>query len=138
MSEDEWRRFVAEGTRTAKLATVRPDGRPHVAPVWFVLDGGDVLFLTGTATVKGRNIRHDRRVALVVDDERPPYSFALVEGEASLSEDLEEMRDWSTRIAGRYMGEDKAEEYGLRNAVPGEALVRLSPTSVTAVADMAE
>ena len=59
MTSDERRAFLLTGTRTGKLATVRPDGRPHVAPVWFVLDGvtekGDVVvFTTGADTVKGR------------------------------------------------------------------------------------
>ncbi|MGH9102100.1 MAG: PPOX class F420-dependent oxidoreductase [Acidimicrobiales bacterium] len=138
MGGQEWRRFVSEGTRTAKMASVRPDGRPHVAPVWFLLDGDDVVFMTGAGTVKGRDLRNDPRVALVVDDERPPYSFALVEGEATISEDMEVMAGWSTRIAARYMGEERAQEYGMRNAAPGELLVRVTPTRVTAVADMAD
>ena len=138
MSDDERRGFLGHGTRTGKLATVRDDGRPHVAPVWFVPDGDDLLFMTGADTVKGRNLRRDGRAALVVDDERPPYSFVLVEGPVGLSDDLAAMRTWSTRIAARYMGADKAEEYGERNAAPGELLVRLRPDHVTAVAGLAE
>ena len=63
MTEDEWRAFLlAEPPRTAKLATVRRDGRPHVVPVWFDLDGREVVFSTCAATVKGRAIRRDGRV----------------------------------------------------------------------------
>ena len=47
MDDAEWRAFVSEGTRTGKLATVRADGRPHVVPIWFVLDGDDLVFTTG-------------------------------------------------------------------------------------------
>lgn len=137
MSTQEWHEFVLAGTRTIKLATVRADGRPHVAPVWFLLDGEDVVFLTGADTVKGRDIRRDQRVALVVDDERPPYSFVLIEGLAAVSEDLEDMTRWSIRIAARYMGAERAEEYGRRNATPGELLVRVVANRVTAVAEMA-
>lgn len=138
MSEDERRAFLLWGTRTAKVASVREDGRPHVAPVWFVLDGNDIIFLTGSGTVKGRDIRRDGRLALLVDDDRPPYSFALMEGSARVSEDLGEMREWSVQIAARYMGHDRAEEVGERNAVPGELLVRVAPSRVTAMADMAD
>lgn len=138
MGDDERRAFLGQSTRTGKLATVRDDGRPHVAPVWFVVDGDDLLFMTGADTVKGRNLRRDGRAALVVDDEHPPYSFVLVEGPVELSDDLAGMRVWSTRIAARYMGSDQAEEYGERNAAPGELLVRLRPDHVTAVADMAD
>jgi pyridoxine/pyridoxamine 5'-phosphate oxidase len=61
------------GRRTeaiAKLATVRPDGRPHVAPVWFDLDGNDLVFSTGERSVKGRNLIADRRLSICVDDEQ--------------------------------------------------------------------
>ncbi|EDY43308.2 pyridoxamine 5-phosphate oxidase, FMN-binding protein, partial [Streptomyces sp. SPB074] len=80
MTDEEWRAFVSEGTRTAKLATVRADGSPHIAPIWFVLDGSDLVFNTGERTVKGRNLARDGRVALCVDDERPPFSFVTIEG----------------------------------------------------------
>lgn len=49
MTGDEYRDFLVEGTRTAKLATSRPDGSPHVVPVWFVMDGEDLIFTTGRA-----------------------------------------------------------------------------------------
>ena len=46
MTHDEWRTFVQAGTRTGKLAVARKDGAPHVVPIWFVLDGDDVIFTT--------------------------------------------------------------------------------------------
>src|SRR5215218_4718625 len=94
MTQDETRAFLLEGTRTAALATVRPDGRPHVAPVWFTLDGDDLLFNTGENTVKGANLQRDGRVALMVDDEEPPFAFVSIEGDVSLSDDLDTMRYW--------------------------------------------
>jgi PPOX class probable F420-dependent enzyme len=127
MSEQEWRTFVSHGTRTGKLATVRTDGRPHVTPVWFVLDDQGRLVLTTAATsLKGRAMSRDSRVCLCVDEEQPPYAFVMVEGEAQVSEDLDEMLIWATRLGGRYMGADRADEYGRRNAVPGELLVRIT------------
>ncbi|MFR9725480.1 PPOX class F420-dependent oxidoreductase [Streptomyces sp. MS19] len=138
MTDSEWRAFLSGGTRTGKLSTVRADGSPHIAPVWFALDGGDLLFTTGKDTVKGRNLLRDGRVALCVDDERPPFGFVLVHGTAEVSEDLPEMLLWATRIAARYMGQEKAEEYGARNAVPGELLVRVRPDKVVALADVAD
>ncbi|MER7815364.1 PPOX class F420-dependent oxidoreductase [Streptomyces sp. NPDC096153] len=138
MSQDEWRAFVSQGTRTAKLSTVRADGSPHIAPVWFLLDGDDLLFTTGKETVKGRNLARDGRVALCVDDDRPPFSFVVVQGRAEISEDPEPLRHWATRIAARYMGEDRAEEFGARNGVPGELLVRVRVEKVQAMADVAD
>ena len=133
MTRDEWRAFLSSGTRTAKLATVRPDGRPHVAPVWFELDAEELVFTTGKDSVKGRNIRSKPRVMLSVDDERPPFAFVLIEGSAVPSEPSPAgLLPWTTRIAKRYMGAGQADAYGKRNAVEGELLIRVSLTRVIA------
>jgi PPOX class probable F420-dependent enzyme len=137
MTADETRAFLEAGTRTAKLATVRRDGRAHVVPVWFVLDRDDVVFTTGQDSLKGRALRRDPRVALCVDDERPLYTYVSINGRASLSTDLDELRRLATRIGGRYMGADRAEEFGRRNAVAGELLVRVQPVDIIARADVA-
>ncbi|MEW2286782.1 PPOX class F420-dependent oxidoreductase [Streptomyces sp. NPDC047841] len=137
MTDEEWRAFVLDGTRTGKLSTVRADGSPHVAPIWFLLDGDELVFNTGKNTAKGRNLARDGRVALCVDDDRPPFHFVVLNGRARLSEDLAEVRLWATRIAARYMGEDRAEEYGARNGVPGELLVRVTIDKVLAMRDVA-
>jgi PPOX class probable F420-dependent enzyme len=125
------RSFLAEGTRTAKVATVRKDGSPHVTPVWFVLDGDDLVFTTGCEDVKAHNLRRNPRIAVAVDDQLLPYSHVRITGEAEISDDLDEMLEWTTRIGARYMGEDRAEEFGRRDAVAGEVLVRVRPTRVT-------
>lgn len=126
----ECRAFLLSGTRTGKLATVRADGRPHVAPIWFVLDGDTIIFTTGRNTVKGVNMRRDARICLCVDDETPPFAYVQIEGTVHLSEESHELLEWATRIAGRYMGADLAESYGKRNGVPGEMLVRVTPAKV--------
>ncbi len=138
MTDQERRDFLSHGTRTAKLATVRPDGRAHIAPVWFVLDGDVLVLTTGANTVKGRAIRRDPRVSLLVDDETPPFAHVLIEGTAEVSEDLDDMLDWATRIGSRYMGAEQAEAFGRRNAVPGELLVRVTPTKMLARAGIAD
>ncbi len=138
MTEAQWREFVSAGTRTGKLSTVRADGAPHIAPVWFLLDGDDVVFNTGKETVKGRNLARDGRCAICVDDERPPFSFAVLQGRAEISEELSQVRDWATRIAARYIGPDRAEEFGARNGVPGELLVRMRIDKVVALGDLAD
>ena len=142
MSDKEIRRFLSSGTRTGKLATVRPDGSPHVVPIWFVVDdsGPDwsLVFNTGRDTVKGRALRNDARVSICVDDEEPPFAYVRIDGEADLSDDVDEMLPWSTRIAARYMGPDQADAYGRRNAVDGELLVRVKPTKVVALSGIAD
>lgn len=138
MTDDQWRAFVSHGTRTGKLSTVRADGSPHIAPIWFLLDGDDLVFNTGKETVKGRNLARDGRVAMCVDDDQPPFAFVVLQGRAELSEDIDQLQHWAARIAARYMGEDRAEEFGKRNGVPGELLVRVPIGKVLAYAGVSD
>ena len=103
-----------------------------------MLDGDDLVVMTGARTVKGRNLRRDPRATIYVDDETPPFAYVRVDGDALISEGVGEMLGWSTRIARRDMGDDLAERYGRRNAVPGELLVRLRPSRVAAATGVAD
>ncbi|MCA9971659.1 MAG: PPOX class F420-dependent oxidoreductase [Anaerolineales bacterium] len=136
MSPEECKAFLMAAPRTAKLATVRADGRPHVAPIWFWLDGDTLLFTTWHESVKARNMRREPRVSLCVDDEQPPFSFVLVDGEASFDDDADALRHWATRIGGRYMGADQADAFGRRNSVAGELLVRVAITKLLGQTDV--
>lgn len=129
--------FLSAGTRTGKLGYLAADGRPLVAPVWFLVEDGQLVFNTGSATAKGRALLRDPRVVLVVDDDKPPFSFVQVQGIASISADDPDLLGTATRIAARYMGQDRAEEFGRRNGVPGELVVRITPTKVIAAFDVA-
>jgi PPOX class probable F420-dependent enzyme len=137
MTPSEIHGFLVAGTRTAKVATVMKDGRPHVMPVWFVLDGEQVVFTTNAQSLKGRRLRQDPRVALVVDEEVPPYAFVHIRGTVTISEDLGELLRFATEIGARYMGTDRAEEFGRRNAVPGELLIRVTAERMIAETDVA-
>lgn len=122
--------FLSEGTRTGMLGYLASDGRPLVAPVWFVVDDGQLAFNTGKNTAKGRALARDPRVVMCVDDPHPPYSFVQIQGVASISEEPGDLLSIATRTGGRYMGADRAEEFGRRNGVPGELVVRIRPTKV--------
>ncbi|HWD50840.1 MAG TPA: PPOX class F420-dependent oxidoreductase [Acidimicrobiales bacterium] len=148
MSQDEVLAFLqSDPPHTAVVSTVRADGRPHVAPVWFALDTstagadnplGDIVFNTGEDTVKGRTLRRDPRVALCIQDERPPHAFLTIDGVATLSEEPDELFRWASLLGGRYLGADRAEELGRRNGVPGELLVRVRPRQVVGLAELAD
>lgn len=139
LTPEETRAFLSEGTRTGKLAIVTRAGAPMVVPIWFVVDEDDALvFNTGSETTKGRAILRDPRVSICVDDDRPPFAFVRVDGLAEVSDDVAAMRPWATAIARRYMGDALAEQYGNRNAVAGELLVRVRPTKVVALAGIAD
>jgi PPOX class probable F420-dependent enzyme len=137
MTDEQRRAFLRDPVRPAVVATTRADGRPHAAPVWYDLDGDDIVFTTGADTVKGRNLGRDARVAVCVQDDRPPFSFVTIDGTAQLVDDLEEVRRWATRIGGRYMGAQRAAEYGARNGVPGELVVRVRPVRAVSARDVA-
>jgi PPOX class probable F420-dependent enzyme len=117
---------------------VAADGRPLIAPVWFVVADGQLVFTTGRDTPKGRAIVRDPRVVICVDDPHPPYSFVQVQGVAVVSEDPEDVLDFATRTGARYMGTARADEFGRRNAVPGELVVRVRPTKVNSGFDIAD
>ena len=136
LSDPEVRNFLAHGTRTGKLAFLAADGRPLVAPVWFVVEGDALVFNTGRETAKGRALARDPRASLCVDEEQSPYAFVQVQGEAELSEDPGELVRTATAIAARYMGAERAGEFGQRNGVPGELVVRLRPVRVLADFDI--
>lgn len=140
MDTAEWVAFANHGTRTGKLATVRRDGAPHVAPVWFVVteDGTEILFNTGSDTLKGRALARDPRFSLCVDDDTPPFSFVAIQAEATLVDCDESTLPWAVAFASRYMGEDLGARYGARNNVPGEYLVRGRITKVVALAEIAD
>ena len=142
MSREQWWAFASSGTRTGKIAVVRANGAPHVVPIWFVLDSDGehdhVVFTIPGDSVKARILQRDPRFSMCVDDENPPFSFVTINGEATFSEDLDEMVVWSTKLGGRYMGADVAEAFGKRNAVPGELLVRGRITKVTALGGIAD
>lgn len=134
--DDQARAFLSEGTRTGKLTYLAADGRPLVAPIWFVVEGNELVLNTGKATAKGRALQRDPRVSLCVDLEQMPYAFVQVQAVATISEDPAELLRTATAVATRYIGPDKAERFGRRNAVPGELVVRLQPTKIVAVYDM--
>jgi PPOX class probable F420-dependent enzyme len=136
LSDPQVRQFLAHGTRTGKLSYLAASGRPLVTPVWFVVEGDSLVFNTGKETAKGRALARDPRASLCVDLEEPPYAFVQVQGDAELSEDPAELLRTATAIAARYVGAERAEEFGRRNGVPGELVVRLRPVKVVAVFDM--
>lgn len=136
INDPKVRAFLQAGTRTGKLSYLAGDGRPLVAPVWFVLEGDRLVFNTNKDTAKGRSLARDPRVSLCVDLDEPPYAFVQVQGEAELSEDPADLVRTATSIAARYMGAGLAEQFGRRNGVPGELVVRLRPTKVVANFDV--
>ncbi|EWM16051.1 PPOX class F420-dependent oxidoreductase [Kutzneria sp. 744] len=124
--------FLSEGTRTAVLVTLRASGRPHAVPIWYALDGEDVVMFTGADSVKGKAMRANPQVSVVVDDDQPPYAFVSVEGTAELSDDPAELRRCATLIAERYLPAEQAAQFVEYSARAGNILVRVKANHVIA------
>ena len=141
MRRMEWAeasQFLLTGARTANVATVGADGQPHVVPVWFTLDDGDLVFSTSSASVKGRNLKREPRVALSVDEQAPPFAFVSIRGAAQLQSRPDDLLAWTTRIAERYLEPERASDVGTSNAQIDDLLVRVRIVSFTAMADLVE
>ncbi|TDD64950.1 PPOX class F420-dependent oxidoreductase [Jiangella aurantiaca] len=132
MTENEWRSFATAGTKLAHIALVRPDGRPHVTPVCFILDGDEFAFALSPGSVKGKSLARDTRIALCLSDERQPYSFVTIEGEAQVSSDVDQIKHVAAGIANRYYPSQPAEELAESFVQAGFTAVRISITNVVA------
>ncbi|MGJ3238060.1 MAG: PPOX class F420-dependent oxidoreductase [Anaerolineae bacterium] len=133
MTPAEITAFLMDTMRTGKVATVRADGRPHLAPIWYIYEEGKLYFNTWHESVKGQNITRDGRISICVDEEQPPFAFVIIEGSAEVVPVTPAERlTWSTRLARRYMGDDLAEQYGQRNGVEGELLICVTPDKIIA------
>jgi PPOX class probable F420-dependent enzyme len=107
----------------AQLATLMPDGSPHVSPVWFEYDGKEIIVNSAKGRVKDRNVRRDPRVGIDIVDPDNPYRHLSIRGrvvditETGADEHID-------KLAKKYMGLDK---YPKRQ--PGEVRViyRIEP-----------
>jgi PPOX class probable F420-dependent enzyme len=129
---------ISSGQRTGKLATVRRDGRPHVTPVWFVVEGNALVLMTHETSLKGKSLQRDPRAMVSVDEEEFPYAFVLVEGVAEVERPpAVELLRWSRRIAERYVPRGYVDATASRNATDGELLIRVPMEKVTGMRDVA-
>ena len=142
MTLNEVYSFLNNGTMTGKISTANHRGKPHVVPVWFVVDENPpqevnnivIIFTTHSKSLKARHLLSNPQVCVCVDDQTPPYSFVVINGIAEIDKapNQEDLLKCTTRIAERYMGKENAERFGKRNAVPGEFIIRIRPTKIIA------
>ena len=125
------------GTYTAKLGTINKDGSPHITPIWFILDENDhIIFTTYFKSLKAKNLVRNPKVSICVDDQLPPFSFVIVNGIAKIMTNSKDLLIWTTKIAERYMGKELSLDYGKRNAVEGELIIRVIPTKINGQKDI--
>lgn len=117
------------GPNLARLAYVGVSGRPHVVPIWFAHDHGDILMVTGPKAAKLPGIEKNPAVALTIDSSTPPYKVLLVDGDATL-EPVEGMAPEYRAIVERYLG--VAAEAYLQQLLPRvkrQVRIRVTPRS---------
>ena len=93
----------------AHLVSIRADGRPHVAPVWYAREGGRVWVMTGSGTAKARNIANNPAVSLSIAAPGRPYWYIVVEGEATLT--THNLESIVPNICTRYDGPIRGAEF---------------------------
>ncbi|MFQ5552570.1 MAG: PPOX class F420-dependent oxidoreductase [Thermoplasmata archaeon] len=109
----------------AHLATLLPDGSPHVTPMWIGTEDDLLTMNTAVGRVKYYNIRRDPRVAVSVHDQRDPYEKVIVRGRV-----LEMTEDGAVphihQLARKYLGRDLPLARGEKRVV-----IRIEPLRVT-------
>ncbi len=100
-------RSFLEAPRFGVLATINPDGTPHQSVVWYELQGDEILFNTRRGRKKDRNLVHDNRCSLCVED---GYRYVTVSGPCTLIDDQAIAQPDIERLATRYDGPESAAE----------------------------
>ncbi len=93
----------------AALSTVRPNGRPHIASVWYEYDGTEFVISTLRSAQKLRNVARKGFAALCIATKQLPYRQVLVEGTARVGSPVDNV--WRERVATRYLGESAGRAY---------------------------
>lgn len=128
-----------EGVHIARVATVRPDGRPHVAPIWFLWDGDYLYFETEDHTVKARNLRKNRNLAITIDISAGGLrlKYVILEGRAELIEDLVKVKKITRSIFQRYVGREGLETPSIMEMLAAANLVvALKPDRMISLDDI--
>lgn len=113
----------------ASLATVMPDGRPQVTPVWCDFDGSDVIVNSAKGRRKDLNMRADPRVSLAIIDPDNPYRYLEVRGHVvEITEDGADAH--IDKMAKKYLGVD---EYPYRQPTEVRVLYKIQPEHVSSM-----
>ena len=117
---------ILDAPEFATLATIQPDGQPHLSVVWVARDGDDLLISTVAGRRKHLNLVRDPRATVLVYPKANPYSYVEVRGTVTLTE--EGGRALIDRLNVEYTGGDRyTGDDGSENV---RVVVRLTPTKV--------
>jgi len=114
----------------AHLATVMPDGKPQVTPIWVDYDGSHVVFNTAEGRQKDKNLQRDARVALSILDPDNPYRYLEVRGHIVQRTQIGADQHIDS-LAKKYLGQDK---YPFRRPNEVRVIYKIQPEHVTSMA----
>ena len=103
MSPGEVQAFLEEG-RTLLVASLHCDGRPHLVPMWYVVEDGKVAFRSFTRSQKIVNLQRDPRVSVLVEtgEAYAELRGVMVEGLARLVDDPAYVLALYGKLAAKY------------------------------------
>lgn len=127
-TDEETRRFLKQ-PYLIKLATVNRDGSPQLTPLWFEYADGEIVMTTAADRLKVRNVRRDNRVAACIDSPPPAYRRVLIKGRARVTD--EGVREWTRRIAARYVPPERLDERTAQLLSAPRVLIWITPERIT-------
>jgi len=105
------RKFLEE-KRFAVVGTKNPDGSPHLAVMWYLLDGDEVVVNSAQGRVKDRNLAADPRMSVLVED---GYRWIRIDGHARIEHDQAIAHADIRRLAARYYEDERRVEEAMKN-----------------------
>lgn len=117
---------LIEGNNLGFLATILPDGSPHVTPVWVDHEGDIVLVNTSVGRVKQKNIERDPRVMIAIADSKNPYDRVIIRGRVQQTyKDAEAHID---KLANKYTG---AKKYQRSSPTEKHVILKIEPQKIS-------
>ena len=105
------RSFLAE-KRFAVVGTKNPDGSPHLAVMWYLVDGDDIVVNSAEGRIKDRNLAADPRMSVLIED---GYRWIRIDGRAKIEHDQAIARADIRRLAARYYEDEHKVEEAMKN-----------------------
>lgn len=125
---EKLKHHVDDAHAYAVVATVQPDGRPHLTMVWIKREGDDLLFSTLDSRQQGKNALRDSRVTLLISPPDNPYVYAEIRGTATITPDPD--KKLIDELSLKYTGKTFAEYLPSAETVNGRVIVRVTPDKV--------
>ena len=105
-------RTFLEEKRFAVVGTKNPDGSPHLAVMWYLLDGDEIVVNSAQGRIKDRNLATDPRMSVLVED---GYRWIRIDGRARIEHDQTIAHADIRRLAARYYGDERRVDEAMKN-----------------------